>query len=82
MVEVVDVVEVEGCYEASKSFLISDGQNTSPSGVVVPLVCLPSPSWPTLMIKSSATLGLVDIAVVVEVDVQTLVVSGPLEAKW
>ena len=69
MVGVVKVVVAEGCYEASKSSLTSIGKKTSRPRVVGPLVCSPSPSWPTLVIESSVTLGVVHIVVLVKVGV-------------
>jgi hypothetical protein len=56
VVVVVDVVEVvipKGRHEASKSSLIYARQRTSPSGVVNPPVCSPSPSWLVLVTESS-----------------------------
>lgn len=82
VVEVVNVVIAEGCYEASKSSLISDGQNISPFVVDGPLVCSPCPTWPTLMIESSVTLGVVHIVVLVKVGVQAKVVDEPLQRKY
>ena len=72
VVIIVDVVVAKGCCEASKSFLMSAGQKTSPSGVSSPPVCSPSSSWMVLVTKSSVVLVLVDIvvvAIVAEVDV-------------
>ena len=80
IVEVVVVKEV--CREASKSFLKSIGQKRSPFGVVGLSICSPSSSWPALVTESSTALGVVDIVIVVEVDVQTKVIDGPLEPKW
>jgi hypothetical protein len=50
---------------------------TSCSGVASPPVHFPSLSWLALVIESSATLGVVDLVIVVEVDV-----SEPLELEW
>ena len=36
-------------------------------------MCSPSPSWSVLVTESSAALGVVDVVVLVEVDVQTQV---------
>jgi hypothetical protein len=47
------------------------------SGVAGPPVCFPSPSWLVLVTKSSVALGVVDVVIVVEVDVQTEVANEP-----
>jgi hypothetical protein len=57
--------------------LSSTGQKTSCSGVAGPPVCFPSPSWLVLVTKSSVALGVVDVVIVVEVDVQTEVANEP-----
>ena len=60
-------------------------QKTSPSEVSGHLVFSPSSSWLALVTEYLVVLVVVDIiiiAIVVEVDVQTEVVSEPLEPKW
>jgi hypothetical protein len=85
MVEVVNVAKVamaKGCCEASRSRLTSAGQKTSPSEVVGPSVCSPSPCWPVLMIGSLVMLGVVDVVIVVEVNFRTKVINEALHSKW
>jgi len=84
VVDVLKVVIAEGCREASKSSLISIKQKASPSRVLGPPVSSPTSSWLALVTEYLVVLVVVDIiiiAIVVEVDVQTEVVSEPLEPK-
>ena len=65
-----------------KAFSRVSGKKTSRSGVAGPPICSPSPSWPVLVTKSSISLGVVDVVIVVEVDIWTGVDDESLESKW
>ena len=80
IVDVLKVVIAEGCHEASKSSLTCAAQKTSPSRVVSPLVCSPSPSWMVLVIEYLVMLGVVNVvivAIVAEVDAQPKLSVSP-----
>ena len=84
IVDVVKVVIVEGCREASKSSLMSIGQKTS-YRVPGPPICSVCSFWLAIMTESSVVLVVVDIvtvAIVAKVDVETEVVTEPVEPKW
>ena len=65
-----------------RAFSRAPGKKTSCFRVAGPPICSPSPSWPEFMTKSSVSLGVVDVVIVVEVDVWTRVANEPLESKW